>query len=404
MADQSEGVLAKHELESRHAEGGPFVQAVDATSMAMIVTDCRAPTNPIIFANDAFLELTGYSRDEVLGKNYRLLYGENTDPETEGKVALALAATGDISLETLMYRKDGHGLWVMHHVAVQRENGEVRRHFASFFDIDRRVRAEHEVRRAHDLLELRVERRTRELTRTVDELRRENQKRIALEDVLRHALDDKEHLLHQREFLVREVNHRVKNTLQMASAFLTVQAGTTSERAVAEGLRAAITRLDRLSDVHRLLYESADVTLGVDLDTYLGDLCHHLMVANEGDSQRITLKVSVEEGLWSADEAISIALIVNEAVTNSLKHAFPNSRIGVIEVSLRCVGEDFYELGVADNGVGCQALGRPGSLGMKLIETFARQLRGNLAITHNRGLKIAISFPHADVEMPRSAE
>lgn len=404
MADQQDGAFVKHDLESRHAQGGPFVQAVDTTSMAMIVTDCTAPSNPIIFANDAFLALSGYSRDEVLGKNYRLLYGQKTDPETERKVEQALNATGDVVLETLMYRKEGNGIWVMHHVGVQRENGEAKRHFASFFNIDRRVRAEEEVRRAHDVLEQRVERRTRELTQAIERLQRENQKRIAAESVLRHALDDKEHLLKQREFLVREVNHRVKNTLQVASAFLAVQAGTTTEQTVANGLRAAMARLDRLSDVHRLLYESSDVALGVQLAGYLADLCHHLMVANEGDSKRITMDVDIEEGWWPADEAIPIALIVNEAITNSLKHAFPNSRSGAISVGLRGVGHDFYELVVADNGVGGETPVRPGSLGMKLIDTFSRQLRGGLVLNHDRGTKITVKFPHTYKDVSRIAE
>jgi PAS domain S-box-containing protein len=141
------GREVKKDLEAQHEEGGPFVQAVEATSMAMIVTDCESPDNPIIFANDAFLALSGYEREEVLGRNYRFLYGSRTDPETAAKVARALSATGDVSLESLLYRKDGQGIWVMHHVSVQHDNGSVRRHFASFFDIDRRVRAEREVRR-----------------------------------------------------------------------------------------------------------------------------------------------------------------------------------------------------------------------------------------------------------------
>lgn len=401
MVGQPPVSQAKRKLEVQHQEGGPFVQAVDGTSMAMIVTDCQMPDNPIIFANDAFLALTGYDRAEVIGRNYRMLYGPRTAPETDKKVEEALSARGDVALESVLYRKDGRGLWVMQHVSVQRENGEVRRHFASFFNIDRRVRAEQEVRRAHDLLEQRVKRRTHELTLLVEDLQRENKKRVATEEVLRHTLDDKERLIHQREFLVREVNHRVKNTLQMASALLTVQAGTAPDPGVAAGLNAAIGRLDRLAEVHRLLYESADVTIGVHLNTYLADLCRHLIVANDGDAERIAMRVNADEGVWSADEAIPIALIVNEAVTNALKHAFPANRSGAIDVTLREVGDDLHELTVSDSGVGGDTPIRPQSLGMRLIDTFARQLGGTLTIEHQAGTRIAVRFPHADGELPR---
>lgn len=396
MAGQPGDSEAKRDLESRHQEGGPFVQAVDATSMAMIVTECGAPGNPIIFANDSFLAMTGYSRDEVLGRNYRMLYGVDTDPETQRTIDAALHAKGDVVLESLLYRKDGRGIWVRQHVSVQRENGEVLRHFASFFDIDRRVRAEKEVRRAHDQLEQRVRRRTRELSDTVDELRRENQKRVAAEEVLRHALDDKDRLIQQREFLMREVNHRVKNTLQMATALLTVQAGTAHDPAIALSLNAAKERLERLAEVHRLLYESVDVTTRIRLDTYLADLCHHLLSASAGDGGRIRVEVDVDEGAWSADEAVPIALIVNEAVTNAVKHAFPANRAGVVNVELKDLGYDFYELVISDNGIGGETPMKAGSLGMRLIEIFARQLQGVLAIGHDSGTRIAVRFMHGE--------
>lgn len=395
MVGQPKASQAQQKLDVQHQVGGPFVQAVDATSMAMIVTDPHAPDNPIIFANGAFLALTGYSLDEVIGKNYHMLYGPRTDPQTAKKVDEALHARGDIVLESLLYRKDGRGIWVMQHVSIQRENGEVKRHFASFFDIDRRVRAENEVRRAQGLLEQRVKRRTSELSRLVADLQRENQKRAAAEEVLRHTLADKEHLIQQREVLIREVNHRVKNTLQLASALLTVQAGTTQDESVAKGLKAAIGRLGRLAEVHRLLYESSNVTIGVNLDAYLTELCQQLVLASDRFG-RITLDVAVDEGVWSADEAIPIALIVNEAVTNALKHAFPDNRSGTIGVALRDIGQSLYELAITDDGVGGETPIRPGSLGMQLIETFARQLQGALTIDHDGGTTVAVRFLHAD--------
>jgi two-component sensor histidine kinase len=316
----------------------------------------------------------------------------------------ALNARGDIAQELVLYRKDGQGIWVMQHVGVQYENGEIRRHFASFWDIDRRVRAEREVRRSHALLEQRVAMRTRELSRMVDDLRRENEKRRAAEEVLKHTLEDKDILLHQREVLTREVNHRVKNTLQMVSALLTVQAATTTEKAVSDGLQAAIRRLDRLAEIHQLLYESEEAGMAVSLSSYLQFLCDHLILASDLSSEHVALSVDAEEGHWSADEAIPIALIVNEGVTNALKHAFPNNRQGVVTVGLHHVGQNFHELVISDNGVGAHGMKRSGSLGMKLIDTFARQLRGTVHISNETGTRITVRLLHEPAEDPPIAE
>lgn len=405
MAEEPNDLAAARQLiERAHGENGPFVQAVDATSMAMIITDCRLPDNPTVFANPAFLRLTGYARDEVIGRNYCMLYGTRTDPEARRKVEEALNADGDMIIQLMLYRKDGTGVWVLQHVAVQREDGLVKRHFASFWNVDRLVRADRTLRRAHVLTEQRVARRTKELSQVIEEVRLENERRRAAEEVLRNTLEDKDRLLHEREMLAKEVNHRVKNTLQMVSSLLTVQAGTTQEAAVTEGLQAAVARMDRLAEIHRLLYESADLGVEVALDTYLGYLCGTLMAAVAVDPHRVNLLLDVEEGRWSVDQAIPIALIVNEALTNALKYAFPGDRQGTIKVSLRHVGQQYYELAVADDGVGATMQPRPGSLGLKLIHTFARQLRGMVNIEQQAGTRITVRFRHEGNNLPLATE
>ncbi len=97
-------------------EGPPFAAAVRATRMPMIFTDPRQPDNPIVFVNDAFCDLTGYPRDEILGRNCRFLQGPASDPVTVARIGAAIAAAAPIEVEIYNYRKDGTGFWNRLHI------------------------------------------------------------------------------------------------------------------------------------------------------------------------------------------------------------------------------------------------------------------------------------------------
>ena len=129
---------AKQKVETEEARGGPFVAAVEKTLMPMLIADPTLPENPIVFVNAAFMEMSGYAREEVLGKDYHFLSGFDTNPEVTRDIDIALRAGETIIREVELYRKDGKHLWVLHHVAPVFEDGRVRHHFASFIDITRR--------------------------------------------------------------------------------------------------------------------------------------------------------------------------------------------------------------------------------------------------------------------------
>ena len=111
MNDYEESRRAGARLAAEHNIDDPFAAAIRATRMAMIVTDPSQAENPIIFANDAFLRLTGYGRDEVIGRNCRFLQGPNTDPKAIETLRAAVAAGEDASVDLLNYRKDGSTFW-----------------------------------------------------------------------------------------------------------------------------------------------------------------------------------------------------------------------------------------------------------------------------------------------------
>jgi PAS domain S-box-containing protein len=219
------------------ARGGPFVAAVEATRMPMVVTDPAVLDNPIIYVNAAFLELSGYEPGEVLGQNYFFLVGEQVDEEAVQRVKAAMAARRTFIEDVPFRPKGGREAWVSMFVSPVVEDGQVVQHFASFLDVTDRVRREQELREAKHTLERRVAARTERLQQANARLREEVERRERTEAVLRDALERGQEDIRYRDFLVREVNHRTKNALQLAVSLLSVQARIARTRPVAERSR-----------------------------------------------------------------------------------------------------------------------------------------------------------------------
>jgi PAS domain S-box-containing protein len=150
----------------------PFAAAVRATRMPMLITDPNKPDNPIVFANDAFSELTGYSRDEVLGRNCRFLQGSRTDRDDVAKVRDAIERRVPIEIELQNHKKDGEVFWNRVLISpVFDEQGALTYFFASQFDVTLEREDLVRLRRDRDALEAEVERRSGELTRSEERLR-----------------------------------------------------------------------------------------------------------------------------------------------------------------------------------------------------------------------------------------
>ena len=153
------------DIEALRKQGGLFVEAVARTRMPMAVTDARLPGNPIVFANESFIRLSGYSMDEVLGQKPHFMNGPDTDPDNAARFGNALDRGEDIVVETCQYRKDGSRFFAAVFCSpVAGEDGAVIQHFLSWLDITRRVEAERQVSEHASELEAEVLRRTEALT------------------------------------------------------------------------------------------------------------------------------------------------------------------------------------------------------------------------------------------------
>lgn len=186
--------------------------------------------------------------------------------------------------------------------------------------------------------------------------------------------------LAERELLLREVNHRVKNSLQLVLSMLSLQSAEFRESGAKELFAKAIARVTAIASIHERLYQDND-PLTLDMQTYLTGLCAELERAGIGEERPAQLKTDVESLRMPTENGVSLALIVNELVMNSLKHGRPSERDSVINVRLRQIDADHARLTVADNGPGMRAKGKPPTgLGTRLISMLVRQLNGQLNI------------------------
>src|SRR3954469_518520 len=143
IADTAERTLAERHIEAVRQQGGMFVEAVRVTRMPMLVTDATLPGNPILFANQSFIDLSGYTLDELLGQDPHFMNGENTDPDAIRRYESTIQQGRDETLEILQYRKDGTPFRAMLFASpIGDGQGTVTNHFLSYLDITRRYEAE----------------------------------------------------------------------------------------------------------------------------------------------------------------------------------------------------------------------------------------------------------------------
>jgi PAS domain S-box-containing protein len=210
---------------------------------------------------------------------------------------------------------------------------------------------------------------------------------------LAEALKERDLLIRQKDMLLKEVNHRVKNSLQLVASLLRIQAGAASEPALFEQFAAASARVLAIAAVHEQLYKVGDAQT-VEIDRYIRDLCTRLAEsASHGAEWRV--EVDAEPVEMSTDRAVPLALIVNELVTNAFKHAYPGQGGGHIWVALKCAERGALMLTVTDAGGGPPLEGEgPKGLGSRLVRTLARQLDGNIRIDRlDPGYRVAITIP-----------
>jgi two-component sensor histidine kinase len=203
-----------------------------------------------------------------------------------------------------------------------------------------------------------------------------------------------ENALSEKEFLIKEIHHRVKNNLQIISSMLNLQAETIDNEAAKEVLQESRLRINSMALIHQLLY-SRNNMLNVSISDYLSTLLSQIEKSYSSVSSKILTDLKCDKINIDLDTAIPLGLIVNELVTNSYKHAFKKADSGLISVIFsKNEANNTYTLSVRDNGKGFDMTKlKTHSLGMELIQMLAEQLNSKMVFTNDKGTLAEISFP-----------
>jgi two-component sensor histidine kinase/CheY-like chemotaxis protein len=221
-----------------------------------------------------------------------------------------------------------------------------------------------------------------------------------LERSIRYAIERKQAeeqikaSLKEKEVLLREIHHRVKNNLQVISSMLYIQSGYIKDKEAFEMFKETQNRIKSMALIHEELYQSKDVS-EIDVAKYLQKLATDLINSYRTQQEDIKLKMAIHEVLLGVNTSVPCGLIINELVSNSLKHAFPNGKKGEISIALHSDTDNKFALIVSDNGVGFPKdldFRKTETLGLQLVTTLVKQLRGTIELDRSGGTEFKITF------------
>ncbi|AYL96618.1 histidine kinase dimerization/phosphoacceptor domain -containing protein [Mucilaginibacter celer] len=211
---------------------------------------------------------------------------------------------------------------------------------------------------------------------------------------LQQLVGEKDGLLYEKDLLLKEVNHRVKNNLQIVMSLLESQSGYMQNKKAQEAILESQSRVQAIALIHDTLYHT-DQIAEIALGPYIADLLDSLNNSINIGRDKILIRYEVDDMMLDVSQAIPVGLILNESVTNALKYAFPAGDQGEITVLVK-QSDGEMEMLISDNGVGLPAdfdLFKTDSLGLTLIKGLTSQLRGAFDITYHAGVTISIKFP-----------
>jgi two-component sensor histidine kinase len=209
-----------------------------------------------------------------------------------------------------------------------------------------------------------------------------------------HAEDRVKASLQEKEVLLREIHHRVKNNLQVISSLLNLQATVVQDASLMAQYQDSQNRIRSMALIHEQLYRS-DNLAEIDLGVYLRELTASLAQTYHRQAEGIAFQVEADSVLLDIDTAVPCGLLVNELVSNALKHAFPDGRKGTVTVELRCEAGSQVRLVIHDDGVGLPPgldLRQTTSLGLQLVNSLVRQIAAGLEISTGAGTRFEIKF------------
>jgi len=224
---------------------------------------------------------------------------------------------------------------------------------------------------------------------------------VSLLDITEHkeAEEKIRKSLEEKELLLREIHHRVKNNMQIISSLLNLQSEHVKDKEALDVFKESQNRVRSMAMIHETLYRSKDL-LSIDFRKYIESLVSGLFVSYGIDPKLIKIQINVEDVLLNIDTAIPCGLFINELLTNSLKHAFPHGREGKISIDLHSV-DDRFIFTINDNGIGFPEdldFKNTDTLGLQLVNHLVNQVDGTIELDRSHGIKFTIVFKELEYE------
>ena len=242
------------------------------------------------------------------------------------------------------------------------------------------------------MLEIKVTERTLQLSNINYQLSKEIEERKRIEDTIKSSLEEK-------EILLREIHHRVKNNLQIISSLLSLQSNNSNDKKLHKQFRDSQNRIYSMALIHEHLYESENLTK-IEFESYIKTLAFTLHETYDQKDLNVAINVKIEDIYLGIDVAIPCGLIVNELISNSLQHAFPNKGNNeyksLIDINMFIdKANDNCVLNYSDNGIGIREnldIKKTDTLGLQLVYGLTQQIKGNVELDRSVGTKFRIEF------------
>lgn len=303
--------------------------------------------------NDRFTQIMDYTIDELNGLSSQEL-GNYVNPEDRAKMVSTLREHGSVDQQEIQFRrKDGSTFW-----------GSL----------------------SARPITLRGKPCVLSITRDISDRKR-------AEEQLKRSLEEK-------EVLLREIHHRVKNNLALISSLIALQSSYVTVEPAQEAFEVIQARVRSMALAHDMLYQS-DNLAQLDVARYVENLVEELISSLAIGRTRVHVEKEIENVSLTLDTAIPLGFLLTELVSNCLKHAFPERETGLVRISFRASGENRFELIVSDNGVGLPEhldIRNPRSLGFGLIRSYVTQLRGHIEVERKKGTMVKIDFTGATTD------
>lgn len=458
-------------------------KAVNSTDVGIVISDAQEENEPLIYANDGFIKLTGYDREEIIGKNCRFLQNGNRNQKATSDVAEFIK--NGVSGRSIFrnYKKDGTPFWNELSIApIKDEEGEVSHFIGIQNDVTDLVETQQDLKDEKNLLRLVTENSTDMISRhaldgtflyitpsceklmgyTADELigrnaydfmhpddvqrvdkahkilhnnptdaktvtttfrNRSKSGEYKWVESVSHASinpedksiveiqintrdistrkqyeDELNEALNEKNVLLQEIHHRVKNNLAIISGLLQIQQFDSDDENHNRLLGNSVSRIKSMALIHEKLYRSNSLS-HLDFEEYIEELVESIKTS-QGNAQNITINIDSDSTKLNVNQAVPCALALNEIISNAIAHAFPTNEEGTICVQFKEDGDRLL-VSIKDNGIGIPDSvlnnDKP-SMGMTIIETLIRQLNAEKEISTDDGTEFKFSFTRQNVK------